>query len=282
MLRRSIRSPAHASRLNAGVFSISARPGRTNVGSVFCMPGMLDSTHALGLRRRFCACGRMTRAAVPPNSTIRLRLQQRDQPMQEGLADRDLARRWRPPARGAPGQQRRQHQLRSGQADADKHLIQQLTFGSGEGMAAAVFLPARRFADDQRRRRGVALGEHKIAGGVAQGAPVEAGQGGAQRIQRCGADRLPPAPVRRVFPLAVRPRRPVSARAPGAGFASFGAQPVDGVVDDRLVGAPLNLQPQQCESVIQARRPGNDPVLCEEQGSSCRHASPDLPSPAAG
>ena len=126
---------------------------------------------------------------------------------------------------------------------------EQLPLGSGERMAAAIFLAARRFADDQGRAGWVALGEHQIAGGVAQGASVELGQGRTQFVQR-----RRPAPPR---PKPVRPGallRLGHASSPGrraAGLASSWPQAVDGVEVYRLVGTPFDLQPQQ----MRARHP---------------------------
>ena len=50
-------------------------------------------------------------------------------------------------------------------------------------MAATIFLASRRFADDEGRAGGIALGEYEIAGGIAQGTSIEARKGLAQLIQ---------------------------------------------------------------------------------------------------
>ena len=137
-----------------------------------------NSTHPGVCRRRVWACGSKARVADPPNKTSRCDVKQHDQPVQEGQADRDFSRRRWPSARRTPRQQRGQHQIRATvQADAGEHLVEQCALRSGERMAAAIFLASRRFADDQGRAGGVALGEHEIAGGIAQGASVEARKG---------------------------------------------------------------------------------------------------------
>ena len=69
------------------------------------------------------------------------------------------------------------------QADRGEHPIEIVARRAGERRARAVLVRAGRIADQQQRGRGIALGEYQVAGGVAQGAAVEGGDGGAEVFQ---------------------------------------------------------------------------------------------------
>lgn len=119
-----------------------------------------------------------------------------------------------------------------------------MAFGAGERMTATIFLAAWRFADDQGGAGRVALGEDQIAGGVSQGAAVEASQGGSQALQGGrltgqGECALARGRLRRWFGDSNRAYH----HGDRLGFRHLKrAQPVDGARVDRLVSTPFDLQ----------------------------------------
>ena len=112
---------------------------------------------------------------------------QRDEAVQERQADGDLRLAGRPVAWRAPRDQRGHQELAALQADRGEHPVEIVARRAGERRAGAVLVRAGRIADQQQRGRGIALGEYQVAGGVAQRAAVEGGDGGAEVFQggRC-------------------------------------------------------------------------------------------------
>ena len=166
--------------------------------------------------------------------------------MQKWRANRKLGGGCRPPAGWTPRQQRCQHEIGSDQAYAGQHLIEHLTFRSGKRLAAAILLPSRRLTDDQRGAERIAGGEHHVAGGVAQRAPVEARDSGAQLVQVGGLSSQHPRPLDR------RASRRFRQALDQGRLGLNRTQPVQGIGIDRLIGTPLDLQAQQGKDIIQS------------------------------
>ncbi len=233
-------------------------------------------------RRRPGAAGSNARAGNPPNSTIRWGFSSTISRCRNGRQSAISAGDGGRPPGGRHGSSGVSISSARVQTDAAEHLVQQLTLGAGERMAAAILFPARRFADDQGRAGRIALRRTpdcwRCRASAHPSKPASAARSSSSDRGLAAPARVPARPA---CPLARQRQRPPAgcgARRPSLDRA----QPVDGVKVDRLVGAPFDLQAQQCKGVIQARRPGNDRVRCAERDSSCRHASPDLRSPAAG
>ena len=184
-------------------------------------------------------------------------VKQYDQPAQEGQADREFDGIGRPPARGTPRQQWGQHEPLTVQPDAGEHLVKQNAVRSGERMAATIFLASRWFADDEGRAGGVALGEYEIAGGIAQGTPIEARKGFAQLIQVGGLAGKRRRPMRRRQARLVgrQGRDDRAYRWPRNPWTRFDrGQAVDRFRFKRLIRPPFQLESQQRQRIIQAGR----------------------------
>ena len=138
------------------------------------------------------------------------------------------------------------------QPDAGQHLVQQLPGAADKGLADAVFVAARRFADEHDAARRRAVGEDGVGGGALEGAAVEGFQRRLEFRQAGGRRRRGHGVADGVAVLADGAGGAAgrgAARRGGAGRGSWrrrrlGHQPVDRRLADGLVGAGFD-QPVQ-------------------------------------
>ncbi len=110
-----------------------------------------------------------------------------DLALDEGQADRDLLRRRRAVAGRPPGQEIGDVDVvLAAQPDGGEHPVEQLARAPDEGQADAVFIRARRLADDHDSSVRVAVGEDQALGGRLQRAALEPRQRVLQLLQRRG------------------------------------------------------------------------------------------------
>ena len=105
---------------------------------------------------------------------------------QERQADQHLAVGRVAVAGGAPGNQVGDQELRPVEPDARQHAVEQLAGRADERLAGPVFLGAGAFADQHQAGSRVAVGEHQVGRRGGERAAVEAGEGGAQVVERPG------------------------------------------------------------------------------------------------
>ncbi len=251
-VRRSSRRSAHAARRSRGFRISSAGPKVGSTGSGCDTPGMAASSHAPRGRRRE-AWPSIARTASGPSRTRRRGAARATKTEEERQADRQFRGAGRPVSGRTPGDQRAQQQTGARQADAAQHPVEIGARHAGERHAGAVIVGAGRIADQQQAGRWIALREHQVACGVAQGAAVEAGNGGAQvgeRVRGGGG-------LRRAFGRSAdglpNPRRCTGEGVPWLPLPRSGGglgrgrrpQPIDRLGLERFVRAPLDLQPQR-------------------------------------
>ncbi len=111
-------------------------------------------------------------------------IDQFDEAFQKRHAHRHLDGRRRAVAGRPPKNGVGNAHLRSIQTDGGEHPVQQPPAGADEGQTLAVFLGARRLADEQHGRRRIAVDEHQIGRGAFQPAAIEGHQRRAHILDR--------------------------------------------------------------------------------------------------
>ena len=147
------------------------------------------------------------------------------------------------------------------EADRGQHLVEQLAGAADKGLALAVFLCARRLADEHDVAGRRAVGEDGVLGGRLQRATVEGLERGFQFVERVAAGRRSPSPGRygrmrdrragrlRRATVAARHRldqglAAAALRGSASAGGRLGREPVDRRVEHGFVGAGFD-QPGQ-------------------------------------
>ena len=285
-VRRSMRRPAQATRCRAGFLCISANAGQNQRGKRCGNAGMLQSTQRRGLpasRRRRGQQGAGRRVAEK---------QQALWPRQRRSAGGERA--------GKSPVRRHSEAVRRAAARAAAALASPV---SGPGRCSPASGPA---APRRRRQRDGRCGLRPVRALRRRSAPGCRGRLRpkpdcwpclAARIRRrrrspraecqprwhCRRRRAArSAGARPVARLGRGRRHHARGRACGRTTVPPPPQPIQRFGVQGLIGAPLNLEAQQGERIIQASSSGSGPVRYEERDSSCRRGSPALPSRAAG
>ncbi len=126
----------------------------------------------------------LRRGSTEANQDIRIG--KLDLPQDKRQTDLAFLRRWRAVAGWPPWNDIGDIGASTIKPDRAHHQIEELARAADERQAGTIFVSAGRFADEHHACARCTISEHKLLGGLAQAAALEAVEDGAQFIERGG------------------------------------------------------------------------------------------------